>query len=234
MVGRPAGRRRTTTTRTAGRAGPEGPQARLLLPRRQPRRRTSATTDNVVSAADVWVSDLADRHAHRVGQGPRRRVRPRPPRPASRSPARRSSTWVRQNNGGWSRRARPAKTDKNGLFTRRRRGATAATSSSPATRASSSPPSNDYSPTASPTSYRPHDQTVFFTDRSLYRPGQTIQFKGICLRVDQDKDNYETLAEPHGDRRLQRPERQGDRPAADADATTTARSAAASPRRATG
>ncbi|MEI7731372.1 MAG: alpha-2-macroglobulin family protein [Verrucomicrobiota bacterium] len=40
---------------------------------------------------------------------------------------------------------------------------------------------------------QPHSQTIFFTDRALYRPGQTIQFKGICLRVDQPKDNYELL-----------------------------------------
>ena len=37
-------------------------------------------------------------------------------------------------------------------------------------------------------------QTVFFTDRALYRPGQTIQYKGIALEVNQDKDNYEVLA----------------------------------------
>jgi hypothetical protein len=40
---------------------------------------------------------------------------------------------------------------------------------------------------------RPEAQTVFFTDRSIYRPGQTIQYKGICLWVDQAKDNYEVL-----------------------------------------
>jgi uncharacterized protein YfaS (alpha-2-macroglobulin family) len=39
----------------------------------------------------------------------------------------------------------------------------------------------------------PQLQTVFFTDRALYRPGQTIQYKGICLRVSQSKDNYELL-----------------------------------------
>ncbi|MBP7052019.1 MAG: hypothetical protein KBE65_13475 [Phycisphaerae bacterium] len=38
-------------------------------------------------------------------------------------------------------------------------------------------------------------QTVFFTDRSLYRPGQTIQYKGICIRVDRGKDSYQTLAD---------------------------------------
>jgi len=37
-------------------------------------------------------------------------------------------------------------------------------------------------------------QTVFFTDRSLYRPGQTIHYKGICIQTDPAKDNYRTLA----------------------------------------
>ena len=36
--------------------------------------------------------------------------------------------------------------------------------------------------------------TQFFTDRSLYRPGQTIHYKGICLALDYDKDNYKTIA----------------------------------------
>ena len=41
---------------------------------------------------------------------------------------------------------------------------------------------------------KPLPQTVFFTDRSLYRPGQTIQYKGICILVDPTADNYQTLA----------------------------------------
>lgn len=36
-------------------------------------------------------------------------------------------------------------------------------------------------------------QTVFFTDRSLYRPGQTIHYKGICLHADRDRNNYKVL-----------------------------------------
>ncbi|MCX6560525.1 MAG: MG2 domain-containing protein [Candidatus Aminicenantes bacterium] len=35
--------------------------------------------------------------------------------------------------------------------------------------------------------------TVFFTDRSIYRPGQTIFFKGLCLNVDRAADNYRIL-----------------------------------------
>ncbi|HKQ37278.1 MAG TPA: MG2 domain-containing protein, partial [Verrucomicrobiae bacterium] len=42
--------------------------------------------------------------------------------------------------------------------------------------------------------YEEHNQTIFFTDRALYRPGQIIQYKGICLRVNPDKDNYHTIA----------------------------------------
>ena len=33
----------------------------------------------------------------------------------------------------------------------------------------------------------------FFTDRSLYRPGQTVHYKGICLRVDVDGGDYHVL-----------------------------------------
>ncbi|WP_186775528.1 alpha-2-macroglobulin family protein [Rubripirellula tenax] len=36
-------------------------------------------------------------------------------------------------------------------------------------------------------------QTVFFTDRSIYRPGQMIQFKGICLTYNQTNDNYAVM-----------------------------------------
>ncbi|MFK8111283.1 MAG: alpha-2-macroglobulin [Rubripirellula sp.] len=36
-------------------------------------------------------------------------------------------------------------------------------------------------------------QTRFFTDRSIYRPGQTIRYKGISIAVDHSKDNYHTL-----------------------------------------
>lgn len=40
---------------------------------------------------------------------------------------------------------------------------------------------------------RPTAQTVFFTDRALYRPGQMIQYKGICLWVDANQDDYQVL-----------------------------------------
>ncbi len=39
----------------------------------------------------------------------------------------------------------------------------------------------------------PYIQTVFFTDRAIYRPGQTIQFKGIVIKVDKTCNNYEIV-----------------------------------------
>ncbi|HUT47155.1 MAG TPA: MG2 domain-containing protein, partial [Sedimentisphaerales bacterium] len=41
---------------------------------------------------------------------------------------------------------------------------------------------------------KPQERTIFFTDRSLYRPGQTIHYKGICIHTDPAGDNYQTLA----------------------------------------
>ncbi|NND99541.1 MAG: hypothetical protein HKN47_19675, partial [Pirellulaceae bacterium] len=38
------------------------------------------------------------------------------------------------------------------------------------------------------------EQTRFFTDRAIYRPGQTIHYKGICYTVDQKRDHYQTIA----------------------------------------
>jgi uncharacterized protein YfaS (alpha-2-macroglobulin family) len=38
------------------------------------------------------------------------------------------------------------------------------------------------------------DRTVFFTDRSLYRPGQTIYYKGIQFHVDPTRNEYRPLA----------------------------------------
>jgi uncharacterized protein YfaS (alpha-2-macroglobulin family) len=40
---------------------------------------------------------------------------------------------------------------------------------------------------------QPSGTTVFFTDRSLYRPGQIIQYKGICVLADTTKDDYHAI-----------------------------------------
>ena len=36
--------------------------------------------------------------------------------------------------------------------------------------------------------------TRLFTDRALYRPGQTIRYKGICVRADREGNDYETIS----------------------------------------
>jgi len=51
-------------------------------------------------------------------------------------------------------------------------------------------------------------RTVFFTDRALYRPGQSIHFKGICLSVDRESDRYEVLKGQRVTVRLRDPNRQ--------------------------
>jgi len=37
--------------------------------------------------------------------------------------------------------------------------------------------------------YKTYTKTVFFTDRAIYRPGQTVYFKGIVLESDNQKNN---------------------------------------------
>ena len=41
---------------------------------------------------------------------------------------------------------------------------------------------------------RTHQQMFFFTDRSIYRPGQTVKFKGICVSYNQKTNDYKTVA----------------------------------------
>ncbi len=40
---------------------------------------------------------------------------------------------------------------------------------------------------------QPYARTVFFTDRAIYRPGQMIEYKGICISVDATANDYKTL-----------------------------------------
>jgi len=48
-------------------------------------------------------------------------------------------------------------------------------------------------PTSTPHGETPRTTTMFFTDRSLYRPGQTISFKGLCLAIDTAGNDYRLL-----------------------------------------
>jgi uncharacterized protein YfaS (alpha-2-macroglobulin family) len=52
---------------------------------------------------------------------------------------------------------------------------------------------NFFSTRIRPTKVQINQRTQFFTDRSIYRPGQTIRYKGICFSYEQENDQYHVL-----------------------------------------
>jgi hypothetical protein len=50
-----------------------------------------------------------------------------------------------------------------------------------------------------PSDAKPFERAVLFTDRAIYRPGQTVHFKGIWCRVDQREGDYDTLGGRSGE-----------------------------------
>ncbi|MBN9119881.1 MAG: hypothetical protein J0I06_12095, partial [Planctomycetes bacterium] len=147
---------------------------------------------NSVNYTEIWVSDLAlvNRHDYSRSEVAGMVTDNRSGAPAEGAKV---QVWTRGPNGGWN--VGPAgATDKNGLY--------------------AIPVDPDRAHTVVVThkeqqlagahdqyTYRGGrhegggEQTVFFTDRSLYRPGQTIHFKGIAIRFNQSNDNYETIAD---------------------------------------
>lgn len=150
--------------------------------------RDFGNSDNQVSYTDIWVSDLAliVRTANRSFEGFVLQANSGEPI----SGAQVSGIYLDQNG---NRVAQPAvQTDANGYFAfsaTQQRGYLLRARYQGQELASE----QDFWPyTAGRPS--PNLQTVLFTDRSLYRPGQTIQYKGIALRVDQERNNYEVLS----------------------------------------
>lgn len=147
--------------------------------------------NNVVSFTDFWISDLAlvvrtaDSDAQ-VGGFVLNAVTGEPITGAS------VQAWVQTGNNG-RQRGPTATTDTNGKFSLgppRNRNCLLLARYEGQTLASA----NDYRGYAHDVRLRGSQQTVFFTDRALYRPGQTIHYKGICLDVDQQRDSYQVLA----------------------------------------
>ncbi|MBA4188712.1 MAG: hypothetical protein C0467_11995 [Planctomycetaceae bacterium] len=103
-----------------------------------------------------------------------------------------AQVWLRQNNGGWAP-GESGITDKNGLYriTVPRDRAHMVVVTHKDMILATAHDSYSHGERGKPHSY---ESVVFFTDRSLYRPGQTISFKGIVTRTDEGKDNYETVA----------------------------------------
>ena len=144
---------------------------------------------NIVSLAPVWVSDLALVTRTRFGQFEGFVLAANSGEPIEGAEV---SVWRLDQNG--ERIAEPTlRTDTNGffkvrptpnrgyLFYARFKGHEIASA-------------NDLWSYQTPAeSEQPVARTVFFADRAIYRPGQTIQFKGICLWVDQKTDEYQVL-----------------------------------------
>jgi uncharacterized protein YfaS (alpha-2-macroglobulin family) len=144
--------------------------------------------DNVVSLTDVWVSDLSLITRTREGQIEGFVLDANSGDPIQQAEV---SVWHLDQNG--NRVADPTlSTDDNGLFVfksdQNRAHLFRARYKGRQIASLGDMWSNGYQVTQ-----QPQAQTVFFTDRAIYRPGQTVQYKGICLWVDQAKDNYEVL-----------------------------------------
>ena len=148
--------------------------------------------DNIVQCSEFWVSDLALVMRNRRGQTKLEGfvLDANTGEPVGGAEV---QVFLRKNYRGGFNFGATAKTDRNGLFslngTNRNqhlilvshKGRQLATG-------------DEYSAYQQKLQQDPYRRTVFFTDRSLYRPGQTINYKGICFRVDQNSDNYTTLA----------------------------------------
>jgi uncharacterized protein YfaS (alpha-2-macroglobulin family) len=142
--------------------------------------------ENIISTADIWVSDLAVVMRTEWGKG---KVEGFVLDAKSGEPIANATikTWVRQNTGG----AAPGpetKTDQNGLF--EVHGDNRSYFILASKDGQSLATMNEFANYSYPDQYRPHGQVILFTDRSLYRPGQTVHYKGICLFADQRADDY--------------------------------------------
>jgi len=148
---------------------------------------TFGERENQVTYTDIWVSDLSLILRHRYGNIEGFVLEAGSGEPVNGAEV---MAWYLDNNGNRTPRP-PLLTDENGSFNfkpeqqrpylirARHKGRELASQND----VYSYPPGKE-----SPTT-----QTIFFTDRGIYRPGQAIQYKGICVRIDRDRDNYEIM-----------------------------------------
>lgn len=146
--------------------------------------------DNTVSYADFFVADLAivERQDYASGAAMGQVTTASTGEPIEGAKV---QAWLRQNNGGLTPGG-TGLTDNNGLYS----------IPTPHDRAHMvvvthkdqilGTVNDTYSGAPRAISKR-YELVVFFTDRSLYRPGQTIQFKGIVTSTDTGNDNYVTV-----------------------------------------
>jgi hypothetical protein len=147
-------------------------------------------TDNQVSFCEVWISDLSIVTRSRRGtflvEGFVLDAVTGDPIAGARVRA-----WNR-SRGRQFIAMNPTRTDQNGMF--RFRGSQPIQVVIHAAHNGQSLSSSNLLQTYNePNRVRVVQQTRFFTDRALYRPGQTIRYKGICVSFDQQKDDYKTI-----------------------------------------
>ncbi|WP_146438967.1 alpha-2-macroglobulin family protein [Crateriforma conspicua] len=164
-----------------------------------------AKSDNQLSIAEVWVSDLAlvIRDDNRTGRLSGFVLDAKSGEPIRGASVR---SWMREPPTNRFRPLRTVRSDANGLFqiNAADRNSVMLLASHDGNRLSSH---NYFNTRRVEPNHRTNESTQFFTDRSLYRPGQTIRFKGICLSVQQHQDQYKvlknrslsvTLSDPNG------------------------------------
>lgn len=151
--------------------------------------RSFREAENQISFAPVWVSELAlvtqlrgDSLEHggfvlQAGSG----------EPV---PGAVVHMW-RRDREGWFRPIEPATTDENGRFVFSSPGNEIVLLAEHNGHAISSLPLHTYYNGAPDVT---GSQTVFFTDRTLYRPGQTISYKGVSVRYDRSAGRYSVYA----------------------------------------
>lgn len=146
-------------------------------------------SNNVVSIAPVWVSDMAlvmrQRQSEGVIEGLVLKNLPGEPVPNARV-----RCFVR-NSEGWFKPGGQAVTDENGFFRfegSQRNAFLLLAEAEGQSLATSHEGSTYVNPER-----KDGEMTVLFTDRALYRPGQTVSYKGIALRYDRAKGDYATV-----------------------------------------
>ena len=143
-----------------------------------------ATSGNCLGHTTVWVSDLAlTKVSMAANQGFVNHALTGVPIQNAKV-----ELWDRDNNRDKWNLAETVSTDANGFYVGKNR-------------------TKDYLPRVvhqgdalagqqgwhnSNTDSKRHDEVFLFTDRALYRPGQTIRFKGIAAFYDRDKNDYHT------------------------------------------
>ena len=154
--------------------------------------RTFGITENQISVVSVWVSNLAlvMQRRNDGSQNSGFVLNANSSEPVTDATVR---IWERDRDG-WFRAISPAKTDENGRFQVpiKDNGSLVFLAEQDG-QAVCSNREFDYWGNRVPDHV--DSQTVFFTDRALYRPGQTISYKGISIRHDQNAGQYSAISD---------------------------------------